>query len=95
MRDSEERFRQTFELAGSGMAHVSLDGRFLRVNRSLCRILGYPEAELVGRGVDVSEVFHRPGPGKPPLSGRHPERLSYFSYATFNDPDGNRVELTV
>jgi catechol 2,3-dioxygenase-like lactoylglutathione lyase family enzyme len=46
-------------------------------------------AELVGRGVDVSEVFHRSGPGKPPLSGRDPERRSYFSYATFSDPDGN------
>ena len=46
-------------------------------------------AELVGRGVDVSEVFHRAGPGKPPLSGPDPERRSYFSYATFSDPDGN------
>jgi catechol 2,3-dioxygenase-like lactoylglutathione lyase family enzyme len=46
-------------------------------------------AELVGRGADVSEVFHRVGPGKPPLRGRDPERRSYFSYATFHDPDGN------
>jgi catechol 2,3-dioxygenase-like lactoylglutathione lyase family enzyme len=46
-------------------------------------------AELVGRGVDVSEVFHRGGPGKPPVSGPHPERRSYFSHATFRDPDGN------
>ena len=46
-------------------------------------------AELVGRGVDVSEVFHRDGPGKPPVSGPHPARSSYFSYATFSDPDGN------
>ena len=46
-------------------------------------------AELVRRGVDVSEVFHRAGPGKPPLSGRDPERRSYFSYATFSDPDSN------
>jgi catechol 2,3-dioxygenase-like lactoylglutathione lyase family enzyme len=45
--------------------------------------------ELVDRGVDVSEVFHRSGPGKPPISGRDPERRSYFSYATFSDPDGN------
>ena len=29
-------------------------------------------AELVDRGVDVSEVFHRAGPGKPPVSGRDP-----------------------
>jgi hypothetical protein len=40
-------------------------------------------AELVGRGVDVSEVFHRAGPGQPPLSGRDPQRRSYVSYATF------------
>jgi hypothetical protein len=46
-------------------------------------------AELVNRGVDVSEVFHRDGPGQPALEGPHPERRSYFSYATFSDPDGN------
>jgi catechol 2,3-dioxygenase-like lactoylglutathione lyase family enzyme len=46
-------------------------------------------AELVERGVDVSEVFHRDGPGKPAVRGRHPARASYFSYATFSDPDGN------
>lgn len=46
-------------------------------------------AELTGRGVDVGEVFHRAGPGKPPVSGRDPERRSYGSFATFSDPDGN------
>ena len=46
-------------------------------------------AELIDRGVDVSEVFHRAGPGQPPLSGPDPARRSYFSYATFSDPDGN------
>ena len=46
-------------------------------------------AELIGHGVEVSEVFHRDGPGKPVVSGRHPERQSYSSYATFKDPDGN------
>jgi catechol 2,3-dioxygenase-like lactoylglutathione lyase family enzyme len=45
--------------------------------------------KLVARGVDVSEVFHRAGPGKPPVSGRDPERRSYSSFATFRDPDGN------
>ena len=45
--------------------------------------------QLVARGVDVSEVFHRAGPGKPPVSGRDPERRSYSSFATFSDPDGN------
>ncbi|HEX6321767.1 MAG TPA: PAS domain S-box protein [Burkholderiales bacterium] len=51
LRESEERFRRTFELAGSGVAHVAMDGRFLRVNRRLCEMFGYAEGELVGRSV--------------------------------------------
>ena len=54
--------------------------------------------ELVARGVDVSEVLHRTGPGSPPLKGPHPERSSYASFASFSDPDGNRwllQEVTV
>jgi len=47
LRESEARFRNTFELAGSGMAHIGMDRRFIRVNRRLCEILGYPEAELL------------------------------------------------
>lgn len=46
-------------------------------------------AELVGRGADVSEIFHVAGPGHPPIPGLDPERRSYCSYATFKDPDGN------
>src|SRR6202453_4087391 len=45
-------------------------------------------AELVDRGVDVSEVFHRVGGGDR-VSGPDPERRSYGSFASFNDPDGN------
>jgi len=45
--------------------------------------------DLVSRGVDVSEIFHVAGPGHPPIPGLDPERRSYFSYATFKDPDGN------
>lgn len=44
---SEERFRQAFESAGIGMALVALDGRWLRVNRSFCEIVGYSEARLL------------------------------------------------
>src|SRR6185503_20732881 len=56
LQESAMRFRETFELASSGIAHVGLDGRFQRVNRSLCRILGYGERELVGRS--VKEISH-------------------------------------
>jgi catechol 2,3-dioxygenase-like lactoylglutathione lyase family enzyme len=46
-------------------------------------------AELVERGAKVSDVFHRAGPGQPPVSGRDPARRSYVSFASFSDPDGN------
>jgi catechol 2,3-dioxygenase-like lactoylglutathione lyase family enzyme len=45
-------------------------------------------ADLVGRGVDVSEVFHKL-PGAAPRPGLDPERRSYTSFAAFRDPDGN------
>jgi PAS domain S-box-containing protein len=48
LRESEERFRLTLEDAPRGMATVGTDGRFLRVNRALCDILGYSAQELVG-----------------------------------------------
>jgi diguanylate cyclase (GGDEF)-like protein/PAS domain S-box-containing protein len=55
LRQNEERFRRTFELAGVGVAHIGLDRRFERVNRRLCEILGYSEQELIGRtGRDIS-----------------------------------------
>jgi diguanylate cyclase (GGDEF)-like protein/PAS domain S-box-containing protein len=47
LRESEERFRRTFELAGSGVAHIGMDRRFLRVNRRLCEMLGYSEDQLL------------------------------------------------
>lgn len=57
-------------------------------------------AELLGRGVEISEVFHDAGgvyagPDEPYLfgrlrvDGRDPERSSYRSFASFSDPDGN------
>jgi catechol 2,3-dioxygenase-like lactoylglutathione lyase family enzyme len=42
--------------------------------------------DLVGRGVEVSGVFHLDGG---PVPGPDPERRSYQSYASFSDPDGN------
>ncbi|MBF2028690.1 MAG: PAS domain S-box protein [Oscillatoriales cyanobacterium C42_A2020_001] len=49
LRNSEEQIRQAFEDAAIGMAVVGLDGRFLRVSRSLCDIVGYREEELLAR----------------------------------------------
>lgn len=47
LRESEERFRNAFEESATGMALQGLDGRHLRVNRALCTMLGYSEAELL------------------------------------------------
>ena len=44
-------------------------------------------AELVGRGVEVSEPFHFGEAGQTP--GLHPDRSAYGTYLSFSDPDGN------
>jgi PAS domain S-box-containing protein len=49
LRESEARLRATFENAAVGIAHVGLDGAWLRVNDRLCEILGYERGELVRR----------------------------------------------
>ena len=56
LRDSEERFRAMFEQAGVGILEVSLAGKFTRVNPAFCSMLGYPAAELLGRG--FQDVTH-------------------------------------
>jgi PAS domain S-box-containing protein len=47
LQESEERFRATFDQAAVGIAHVGPDGRWLRVNRKLCEIVGYRADELL------------------------------------------------
>ncbi|MDB6033461.1 MAG: multi-sensor signal transduction histidine kinase [Verrucomicrobiales bacterium] len=47
LRDSEERFSGAFEHAPIGMALVSPEGRWLKVNRALCDFLGYSETEFL------------------------------------------------
>jgi PAS domain S-box-containing protein len=55
LRESEERFRGTFENAAVGIGHQDLDGRFLRVNQKFCAIVGYPRDELLQRtGKDIT-----------------------------------------
>jgi len=46
-RQSREQFEHTFEQAAVGMAHVALDGRWLRVNECVCKITGYTKEELL------------------------------------------------
>jgi PAS domain S-box-containing protein len=47
LRQSEERFRGTFENAGVGIGHTGFDGRWLRVNEKLCAIVGFSREELL------------------------------------------------
>ena len=55
--ESEEHFRNAFDYAAIGMALVSPEGNWLRVNRSLCEIVGYSEAELLVS--DFQAITHR------------------------------------
>jgi len=55
-RESEERFRSAFDNAAIGMALVSLEHRFVEVNRALCDILGYPDQELLSK--TFNEITH-------------------------------------
>ena len=57
LRESEERLRATFSQAAVGIAHMSPDGRWLRVNHKLCDIVGYAQEELLGMALD--DITHR------------------------------------
>ena len=54
--ESERAYRSTFEGAPTGVAHLSLAGRWIRVNRRLCEILGYTAQELLL--LDISTLMH-------------------------------------
>ncbi|HEX4950473.1 MAG TPA: PAS domain S-box protein [Blastocatellia bacterium] len=47
LRETEKRYRSTFENAAVGIAHFGLNARFLRVNERLCQMLGYTRGELL------------------------------------------------
>jgi len=55
-RDAEERFRSAFEESPIGVALASLDGHFVKVNRSLATMVGYEAAELEGR--EMAAIAH-------------------------------------
>ncbi len=56
LRESEERYRTTFAKAAAGIAHVGLDGRWLRFNDAVCAITGYSREELVTK--TFAEITH-------------------------------------
>jgi PAS domain S-box-containing protein len=55
LRLSEQRFSSAFEHGAIGMALVSLDGCWLKVNQALCDSIGYSPEELIGKAFqDIS-----------------------------------------
>ena len=92
-RDGDERAIQLTPPGSACSIHLGknapgpLRGIFLVVSD-----IEVARADLVRRGVEVSEVFHfakAPAPFGGQVRGRAPGRISYGSYATFQDPDGN------
>jgi hypothetical protein len=71
----------------NSMEPGSLEGLFLVVED-----IEAARADLVERGVGVGEIWHLE-PGKGPVPRLDPQRRSYFSRASFADPDGNRWVL--
>lgn len=57
LAESELRFQGAFEAAAQGMALVSTEGRFIKVNRALCTMVGYDESELLK--IDFQTITHR------------------------------------
>ena len=56
LRDSEEKYRATFNNAAAGMDLINIEGRFLRVNAVLANFLGYTEEELCN--LTILDVTH-------------------------------------
>ncbi len=54
--ESERRFRGAFENSGMGMSLLSLEGKWLKVNQVMCRILGYSSEQL--RELTFRELTH-------------------------------------
>ena len=53
-RESAEQFHSSFQESGIGMALISTDGRWLRVNRAVCELLGRSPEDLIGFSVEAA-----------------------------------------
>ncbi len=56
LEESEKRFRATFEQAAVGIAHVSPEGSFVRINQKFCAIVGYTQQEMLK--VTFQDITH-------------------------------------
>jgi PAS domain S-box-containing protein len=79
-KETERQFRDNFEQAAMGIAHVDFDNRYIRVNRKFCEITGYSEIELIGKPAS--------GPSHPDDVGsgnRERDRLRAGKIASFSN----------
>lgn len=98
LKESEERFRRTFQAAAVGMAHIAPNGSWMRVNDKLSEIVGYGREEL--SGLTFQDITH---PEDLDLDLRHVRRMlageisEYFIEKRYIRKDRSRVwiELTV
>ncbi len=56
LRESEKRFRTTFEQVAVGISHTTLDNKFIRINQKFCDIVGYSQEEL--SSMTFKEITH-------------------------------------
>jgi PAS domain S-box-containing protein len=71
LRKSEELYRLTFEQAAVGIAHISKDGNYLRVNQKFCEILGRTQEDL--RRLTTKDITH---PGDLRADLNHSEKVA-------------------
>ncbi|WP_088288337.1 GAF domain-containing sensor histidine kinase [Kineosporia sp. A_224] len=99
LAESEERFRHAFEDNAVGMALTDLDGRFVKVNEALARMLGRGETALLGTALaDVVAPVPSGDPGAPaPVAGivGGATQGSAHLEALARRPDGTVLRLAV
>jgi len=92
LRESEERFRGTFESAAVGIAHTDLDGRWLRLNQTLAAILGYTvEETLQRRWQDLTHPEDVPASLEEFTALLRGERPSYLQEKRYIRKDGSVI----
>ena len=92
LREVQERFRLAFHNAPIGMCLVSMDGRFIKVNRALCDMLGRAETELLR--LSIPEVTHPDDVGAAiaaMVSMRTGQRLAHRAENRYLHADGRVI----
>src|SRR5690606_9833794 len=98
LRESEQRYRETFECAAVAIAHVSLEGQWLQVNQTMCEITGYSHDELLSlRFQDITHLDDLPADLEQLQRLLDSEKNTYSMQKRYIRKDGQPtwVQLTV